>query len=324
MPTNHFLSFTLVVSFSFPLALFGQTDLATLSGRVTDRQDQPLPGITVLLDDTRGVATKTDGRFIIPNVAPGKHTLSVSGVGYATQTFPLSLTAGQTKQPTIRLEEGTTEMDEVIVTGQSEATKLRQSAQAVAVIETQVARLQTADLGEVMAQVQGVNVRRSGGLGSATRFALNGLTDDQIRFFLDGIPLDFVGYSFGIANVPVNLIDRVEIYKGVVPVRFGADALGGAVNLVSPEGFLGTGGSVSYQVGSFGTHRTALSVQHQPDSSGFFVQASAFYDRARNNYEVDVEVPDERGRLSAATVPRFHDTYEAMGVNGEVGVRNRP
>ena len=40
---------------------------------------------------------------------------------------------------------------------------------------------------------------------------------------------------FGIANVPVNLIERVEIYRGVVPIRFGADALGGAVNLVSDQ-----------------------------------------------------------------------------------------
>ena len=93
---------------------------------------------------------------------------------------------------------------------------------------------------------------------------------------------------------------------------------------MSPKGFLGTGGSASYQVGSFGTHRAALSGQHQPDSSGFFVQGSAFYDRARNNYEIDVEVPDERGRLSDATVPRFHDGYEAMGLNAEVGWRNRP
>ena len=133
-----------------------------------------------------------------------------------------------------------------------------------------------------------------------------------------------MGYSFGIANVPVNLIDRVEIYKGVVPVRFGADALGGAVNLVSPQGFLGTGGAVSYQAGSFGTHRATLDMQHQPDSNSFFVRGSAFYDHTRNNYEIDVEVPDERGRLSDATVPRFHDGYEAMGLNAEVGWRNRP
>ena len=140
-----------------------------------------------------------------------------------------------------------------------------------------------------MAKVQGVNVQRGGKLGSDTRFSLNGLTDDQIRFFLDGIPLGFVGYSFGIANVPVNLIDRVEIYKGVVPIRFGADALGGAFNLVSPEGFLGTGGSASYQVGSFGTHRVALNLQHQADSSGFLIRGSAFYDFSKNNYEINVE-----------------------------------
>jgi outer membrane cobalamin receptor len=70
----------------------------------------------------------------------------------------------------------------------NQAEILRRSAMPVLVIEAEKSRQQTADLGEVMARVQGVSVRRSGGLGSNTRFALNGLTDDQIRFFFDGLP----------------------------------------------------------------------------------------------------------------------------------------
>ncbi|HEU4537805.1 MAG TPA: TonB family protein, partial [Polyangiaceae bacterium] len=147
---------------------------------------------------------------------------------------------------------------EVTVQGATPAERLRQSAEAVAVIETEQAKRQTADLGEVMARSGGVGVRRSGGLGSDTQFSLNGLTGDQVRFFLDGVPLDVAGYPFGIANVPVNVVERIEIYRGVVPVRFGADALGGAVNLVTDQRVRGTGASASYQVGSYDTYRATL------------------------------------------------------------------
>jgi TonB family protein len=213
---------------------------------------------------------------------------------------------------------------EITVQGLSAGERSRQSAEAVTVIETQRARRESADMGEVLARTQGVGVRRAGGLGSGTRFSLNGLTDDQVRFFLDGVPLELAGYPFGIANVPVNLVERIEIYSGVVPVRFGADALGGAVNLVTSEDFRGSHASASYELGSFDTHRLTLGGRHLHQPSGFFTRLSGFFDYAKNDYPVDVQVPDERGRLSPARVYRSHDAYRSAGGNVELGFVNRP
>lgn len=213
---------------------------------------------------------------------------------------------------------------EVTVRGPSAADRRRQSAEAVTVVETARAARESADMGDVLARAHGVGVRRSGGLGSGTRFSLAGLTDDQVRFFLDGVPLPLAGYPFGIASVPVGLVDRVEIYSGVVPVRLGADALGGAVNLVSDEALRGTRLSASYEVGSFDTHRLTVSGRHLHAPTGLFVRASGFFDSSRNDYPVDVEVPDERGRLSPARVHRFHDAYRAAGASAEIGLVDRP
>jgi outer membrane receptor protein involved in Fe transport len=205
----------------------------------------------------------------------------------------------------------------------TEAQQLQQSAEAVNVIDTRKAQRQTADLGEVLARTQGIAIRRGGGLGSDARFSLNGLYDDQIRFFLDGVPLDAAGFPFGIVNVPVNLIERVEVYRGVVPVRFGADALGGAVNLVTDRSYE-THLGMSYQVGSFGTHRATLDGRYRHEETGLIMGGAAFLDVAENDYEVDVEVPDDVGRLFPATVPRFHDGYLAYGGTLEVGVVDVP
>jgi vitamin B12 transporter len=216
------------------------------------------------------------------------------------------------------------DLAEVTVTvSRNEAQRLRESADAVTVVDTKKAQRQTADLGEVLARTQGIAIRRSGGLGSDARFSLNGLCDDQIRFFLDGVPLDVAGFPFGITNVPVNLIDRVEVYRGVVPVRFGTDALGGAINLVTDRSYE-THVGVSYQVGSFGTHRVTLDGRYRHEPTGLIVGGAAFLDAAENDYDIDVEVADAQGRLSPATVPRFHDGYVAYGVTLEVGVVDQP
>src|SRR5688500_12128462 len=100
---------------------------------------------------------------------------------------------------------------------QGAAQARRESAEAVVVVETDQAARESADLGGVLARVQGVGVRRSGGLGSAARLSLAGLADDQVRTFLDGLPLELVGFTQGIANVPVNFVERIEVYRGVVP-----------------------------------------------------------------------------------------------------------
>jgi len=117
------------------------------------------------------------------------------------------------------------------VQGKSQGRILVESARPVTVIDTGEARERTADLGEVLSRAQGIQVRRSGGLGSAARFSLGGLYDEQIRFFLDGVPLDFAGWGVvGVAGVPVELVRRIEVHRGVVPIALGADALGGAVD----------------------------------------------------------------------------------------------
>ncbi len=214
---------------------------------------------------------------------------------------------------------------EVMVRGDSRADRRRKSAEAVTVVELDQAKHESADLGQVLARKEGVGVRRSGGLGSDTGLSLNGLVDDQIRFFLDGIPLELQGYTYGIGNVPVNLIERVEVFAGVVPVRYGADALGGAVDLRTDPGVQGTHVAGSYEVGSFGTLRLTASGRQLFESSGFFVSANGFLDSARNDYHVDdVLVADVDGSERTVRAKRFHDDYRAAGGNIELGFVQRP
>ena len=317
------LILVIVLHFLSP-ALHAQNGIGSIEGKITNVNGEPLIGINILVEGNhKGTTTNFDGIFTLNLSHLGEINLSISGIGFVTQRIKVDLKQGDRIVLNVLMQDDVQGLEEIVLVSKNDATKLRESAKAVTVLETKALKLQTSNLGEVLTTISGVNVRTGGGLGSESRFSLNGLTDDQIRFMIDGIPLDLMGYAAGIANVPVNLIERIEIYKGVVPVALGADALGGAVNLVTPKEFLNDRGSFSYQTGSFGTHRLALNGAKTLGNSGLFVRGSAYYDAAKNNYKVDVEVPDEQGRLNDVTVPRFHDAYKAKGARATLGIKDK-
>lgn len=296
-----------------------------IKGKITGENGEVVPFATLQIEKTSiGVIADDKGRFIIKNLDKGEYELTVQSLGYVPSSIHVIITNSSIENADFVLSVHAQELKEVEIVAESKKEQLELSAKAIDVIDTREVKLKTIDLGEVLAQAQGISIQRSGGLGSDSRFSLNGLSGDKIRFFFDDIPLDFTVYSVGIGNVPVNLVDRVEIYKGVVPIAFGADALGGAVNMVSPPTVKGFQGSLSYQTGSFGTHRSTLDVKYLGPESGLLVGLDGFYDFSRNNYEIDIEVPITegplRGRIREVTVPRFHDDYEAYGINLTLGL----
>jgi hypothetical protein len=288
---------------------------------------RPAADATVVIEAADGEAarrqTDPQGRFRADALAAGTYAITVLAPSGEQANLRIDVVAGKTAEATLRLE-AIAGSETIVVRGLTAASQRRQSADAVTVVETERAKRETADLGDVLARTQGVGLRRDGGLGSNAQVSLAGLTGDQIRFFLDGLPLELVGYRFGIANIPVNLVDRIEIYNGVVPIRFGADALGGGINLVTDRAASGSHGGASYEMGSFGTDRLTLSGRHRDEPSGMFTRVDGFFDHARNDYLVDVEIPDAQGRLSPARVNRFHGAYVAGGGAVELGMVDRP
>jgi vitamin B12 transporter len=301
-----------------------------ISGKVNDEHGNPLGRVNVQILGTEiNLETNTDGIYQIEDIAKGGYTIEARLDGYISKKQAIIVENSINTLVTITLEKTNNtskdaeKLNDVVVKGISEKQKKEQTAQAVSVIEMREAKFKTSDLGEVLAQTQGINVRRTGGLGSRTNFSMNGLTGNQIRFFLEGIPLEYHGYTFGISTVPVNLVDRVEVYKGVVPIEFGADALGGAINLITPKIKSGFSGSFSAQAGSFGTYRTSLILSNYNKKTGFFIKGNGFYDTSQNNYKVDVDVPDDAGKIKKVTVPRFHDAYKGYGLQLITGVKDR-
>jgi outer membrane receptor protein involved in Fe transport len=143
---------------------------------------------------------------------------------------------------------------------------------------------------------------------------------------MDGVPMEGMGASFQINNIPVNLAERIEVYKGVVPVGFGADAIGGAVNIVTNRRRR-TFVDVSYSYGSFNTHRSSVNAGYTA-RNGFMVELNAFQNYSDNDYRIENAVKDlETGQINSdriERVKRFNDTYHNETVILRTGFVNKP
>jgi len=110
------------------------------------------------------------------------------------------------------------------------------------------------DLGALLLEVPGTNVTRQGGLGALTTVSLRGSNPDEVRVYLDGVPLNqAVGGAVDLSTLPLGDVDRVEVYRGSTPIMFGESALGGviAVTTRAPDGTTWAAGRTG--AGSFRT-----------------------------------------------------------------------
>lgn len=212
------------------------------------------------------------------------------------------------------------ELDRVEVSATS-IKSLQQSARAVTVIDAKKYYNRPTSAISLINQSPGVRVRQDGGLGSKADFSINGISGRQVKFFINGIPSDFLGAGNRINILPVNAIDRIEIYKGVVPIELGSDALGGAINIVTRQQLMNYT-DASYSIGSFNTHKAAINTYYAT-AGNFFVQAGGFYNYTGNNYKINADVPDQWGNPQKQRVKRFHDQYTDHYASAEAGITKK-
>lgn len=204
----------------------------------------------------------------------------------------------------------TKELEQVIISGQTETQRARSQAYNVTAIDAKKLYNTSSDINQVLSRTTGVKIRETGGLGSSFTFLLNGFSGKQVKFFLDGVPLTNFGSSLALNNIPINMAERIEVYKGVVPVHLGSDALGGAVNIITNQKSKRYV-DASYSFGSFNTHRVSLNTR-MTNKKGLTFSANAFGNYSDNNYRINVSIADPVSGVFAPekSYRHFHDKYE--------------
>lgn len=291
-----------------------------IKGNVIDSTHSPMLKAKVSIIELNKISfTDKNGVFELKNLEPGNYKIRFEAFGYPDLVFNALLIDGEDLTlRDIQFLKKNTRLNTVTVVGRNSIQALKQQGFNVAAIDANKLHNTTYDLNQALNKVSGIRVRESGGLGSAFNFSLNGFSGNQVKFFMDGIPMDNFGTSFQMNNIPINTAERIEVYKGVVPVTLGGDALGGAINIVTSNknNYL----DASYSYGSFNTHRSAINVGYI-SKSGLYTKLNVFQNYSDNNYKVDIEVADlTTGIYKPMRVRRFNDNYRNETMIAEIGV----
>ena len=306
---------------------------ALIHGKVFSTEGEAIDYATVFLKGT-GHSSYTDrhGGYRL-DVPTGEYTLAVSAIGFETYEKRVTISSGETIKHDIRLKPSITRLEGSVVTGNSIGRVKRSAFNAVAV-ETKGLQNSAKNLGDALTRLPGMKLRETGGVGSDMQLMLDGFSGKHVKVFIDGVPQEGASTAFDLNNMPVNFAERIEVYKGVVPVSFGTDAIGGVINIVTnkarPEWYV----DASYSFGSFNTHKSYVNFG-QTLKNGFTYEINAFQNYSDNNYYIDNWVRefevDENGDVhkfpvdkdDVKHVRRFHDTFHNEVVMAKLGVAGK-
>ncbi|MFW6078456.1 MAG: TonB-dependent receptor plug domain-containing protein, partial [Gemmatimonadota bacterium] len=229
------------------------------TGRITGlvtvvNTDRPLAGAQVFIPGTAfGTITSSEGRYLLPNVPVGTHTVSVRLVGYAEVERTVEVTADAAATVDFELRQEAIALDEIVVTGAGQATERRRLGNSIGAIDA--GELETAPIATVSDALQGrepgVIVQQSGGIaGEGSTIRIRGSASlsqsNEPIVYVDGMRINSEG-GFGEAGAASRLddldpssIERVEILKGAAAATlYGTEASNGVIQIFTKDGAQG-------------------------------------------------------------------------------------
>ena len=322
-PKKYILAVLVICLLSLNLSAKDITGM--ISGKVLSSDGEPIDYANVYLKGTAFSSTTNDKGLYHITAPAGNYTIVFSSVGYEKLELKATIKAKDRTKLNVKLKPAT-QLAEVIVVGNT-LSKVKNSAFNATAVDTKELVNTTKTLSEALSKAPGMKIRESGGVGSDMAVTMDGFSGKHVKVFIDGVPQEGVGSSFGINNIPVNFADRIEVYRGVVPVGFGSDAIGGVINIVTPKRQRRWFLDASYSYGSFNTHKAYVNFG-QTLGNGFKYEINAFQNYSDNDYWVDAPVENfttggiNRNKLEH--VRRFNDTYHNEAVIAKIGFVNKP
>ncbi len=323
MANNKKYIFSIIaILFSFSLSAYAAS--GEISGKVLSEEGEPIEYASVFLKGTKIVSATNEKGIYHLSAPAGEYTIVFSSVGYEKYETKVKILANSESKLNVKLKP-ISELEEVTVVA-NPLSKVKNSAYNATAVNTKDIANTTKTLSEALNKAPGMKVRESGGVGSDMAVTMDGFSGKHVKVFIDGVPQEGVGSSFGLNNIPVNYADHIEVYRGVVPVGFGADALGGVINIVTPRRRRNWFVDASYSYGSFNTHKSNVNFG-QTLKNGFKYEINVFQNYSDNDYWVDTPVEDFTtgaiNRKKLEHVKRFNDNYHNEAIIGKIGLVNK-
>jgi outer membrane cobalamin receptor len=212
---------------------------ATLRGTATDPDGRRVAGAEVRV--TAGgsnLATRTaaDGTFVLEGLPAGTCRLRVLHEGFRAEPIEVTVAAEEDRNVDVRLDISAV-TEAVVVSAAQVETALSNAPSSTTVISAADLRSHQVDtLSDALRTVPGFSVSTSGSRGALTSVFPRGGESDYTLVVVDGARVNLFGGGYDFATLAAGDVERIEVVRGPQSALFGADAIGGVVQVISRTG----------------------------------------------------------------------------------------
>jgi vitamin B12 transporter len=216
-------------------------DRGSLRGTIKDPSGALVSGASVTLKNdatrvTHKTLTDAAGSFSVTRLPAGQYTIRVQREGFATLSKPVLVVSPGTVTVDFTLGVGPANVS-VDVRASREEIADTLSPGAVTVVYPDDTKGEFKSLPDLLDEVPGVYVRRvSGSSNQYTTASVRGGAPTQVNIYIDGVPFNLATQAAAdLSTFDINNVERIEVYRGIVPARFSGAPVGGAINIVTKK-----------------------------------------------------------------------------------------
>jgi outer membrane receptor for ferrienterochelin and colicins len=232
-------SFIFLLFYFFLISnVFANTD-ANIFGHILDKKTKEhIPFVNVYLKGTSfGTTTDKSGHYYLKNLPIGPHILKISGLGYKPLEKEINLSKDSTLEINIEVEEDPILTENIVVTADRNETNRKTSSAIVGVISP--AKLENSNavcLSQGLSYEPGLRVETNCQNCGFQQVRINGLDGAYSQILINSRPIiSSLGSIYIIEQIPVNMIERVEVLRGGGSALFGSNAVAGVINIITKE-----------------------------------------------------------------------------------------
>lgn len=278
-----------------------------IAGHVIEKDsEESIPFAAVLIVGTdMGTTSDEGGHFTFTNLKAGKYLLRVSSVGYITQEKEVEVSDNATSLVHFQMEADNFITDEVVVSANRNEVSRKDAPVVVNVMSQKLFEtVNSPDLAKSLNYQSGVRVENNCQNCTFPQVRINGLEGPYSQILINSRPvMSALSGVYGLEQIPVNMIERIEVVRGGGSALFGANAVAGTINIITKDPI-----SNSFQ---FNTNFTNMggdaweqymggNVSLVSDDNTYGIAMYETY-RNRNPYDRDDDGFSEVGKLNSNT-----------------------
>ena len=222
---------------TFYLSTTYASDKCSIYG-IVQSEDGPVPGAVIRIEGTTlGIVSDEKGQFEIENIPSGTIKVNIQSMGYKNETRIVQLEKGERKELKIALEIDHIMINGVVVSATRNAVDRSEAPVVVNVINDRIfSATQSVSLSEGLNFQPGLRLETNCQNCGFTQVRMNGLEGQYSQVLINSRPIfSALQGVYGLEQIPVNMIERVEVVRGGGSALFGANSIAGTINIITKE-----------------------------------------------------------------------------------------